>query len=357
MTIRQQILSNFPKTIDKSAPVFNAVIDPIIVEMENLLKYMNEWVSTPSIYEQTGDMLQKTNSFFTYLTQFVDESEISLKNRISAIFVRNHDKKWGTPFDVKNVFKQYFPSATIYLVENTNKIDDTTPKFANLLLDGDIQTANPSDWQLTNCSATKDSRFSKSFGIELNQDGAVLSQTVSISENVYFLHFFLKGKIKVVIQSNQGKFWNNETKQWSAEKKETEFTNADWENQSLYFITENGDNSVTISFEYAGELAYIDYFRLFEKQPYSSFTVIAKFEGENATKAFGLAGGNEDPNIQTLELTPPQPRYSNYGYYDKSYLSGVAAGYAKDIYEDLLNYLRSTGVKAYLEILTRDFFQ
>ena len=30
------------------------------------LKYMKEWTSTPDIYEQTGDMLTKTATFFNY---------------------------------------------------------------------------------------------------------------------------------------------------------------------------------------------------------------------------------------------------------------------------------------------------
>lgn len=357
MTTSQKIIGNFPKTIDKNAKNFKAVINPIIDETDNLLKYMQEWVSTPSIYEQSGEMLKKTVVFFTYLKQFVDETEISLKNRIGAIFVRNHDTKWGTPFDVKNVFSQYFPSAKIYLVENTNKIDDSVQSLANLLVDGDIETDNPSSWTLNNCSATKDSRFSKTYGIEMNQSGGLLSQTVSVTQNTYFLHFFLKGKINVIIKSNHNKYWDYKNQQWSTEEVKNEFSSNDWNNQSLFFITNQDDNSVTISFEYVDTLTYLDYFRLFEKQPYPSFTIIAQFDGYSAVNAFGLASGDADPNVESAETTPPQPRYGNYGYYDKSFLSGVAAGFAKDVYEDLLNYLRSVGVKAYLEIITRDYIE
>lgn len=357
MTTRQKILSNFPKNINKNGQNFLAVMNPLIYETEDMLKYMKEWVLTPNLYEQNGDMLKKTSSFFTYLQQFVDESETSFKNRISAIFIRNHDTKWGTPFDVKNVFTQYFPSAKIYLIENTNKIDDANVDLANLFVDGDIETDNPIAWNLINCSATQDSRFSKSYGIEMNQVGGTLSQTIAITKNVYFIHFFLKGKINVVIKNNHNEYWNYQNKEWVANKVTNQFSSSDWTNQSLFFIAENGDNSVDISFEYVDTLTYLDYFRMFEKQPYSSFTIIAQFDGYSAANAFGLASGEEDPNIETSQSTPPQPRYSNYGYYDKSFLSGVAAGFAKDIYEDLLNYLRSVGVKAYLEIITRDYIE
>lgn len=361
MELVNQIRGNFPKTIDKSKPIFSALIAndngdaSIQKQLQNMLDYMKEWTSTPDVYEQSGLMLEKTISFFSYLQAFADETETSLKNRFKAIFVRNHDTRWGTPFDVKNVFRQYFPHAEIYLVENVNKIDSTEPELANLFEDGDISTATPDAWTLVNCSATKDARFSKSYGIEMDQADGVLSQTVNISSSsTYFLHFFLKGKINVVIESDNNKFWNNTTKTWAVTKVSNTFELEDWDNISLFFIIGSLDSSVTISFEYVDTLTYIDYFRLFKKQPYGSFTVIAHFEGDSAVGAFGLAAGDDDPNIETVEETPPQPRYGNYGYYDKSYLSGVPIGFATDIYEDLLNYLRAQGIRAFLDIVVKD---
>lgn len=362
MDLTTQMRSVFPKTINKGKPIFSGLIvndnqdAAIQKQVVDLLNYMKEWISTPDIYKQTGDMLDKSIRFFSFLERFADESEESLLNRFRAIFVRNHDEKWGTPFDVKNVFRQYFPHAVIYLVENTNKIDSTEPGLANMLLDGDISTDTPTEWTLINCSATKEARFSKGYGIEMNQANGSLSQTVNIeTSETYFLHFFLKGKINVVIKSDTKKYWDNNNKVWSNDEVLNNFVSNDWNNQSLYFITENNMLNVTISFVYDDELAYIDYFRLFHKQPYGSFTVIAHFEGNTAVGAFGLAAGDSDPNIETQSDTPPQPRYGNYGYYDKSYLSGVPIGFASDIYEDLLEYLRAQGVRAYLEIVIRDF--
>ena len=193
MDLTNQLRSNYPKTIDKSKTLFSALIAnddndaAIQKQLIDLFNYMKEWISTPNIYDQTGVMLDKTVSFFSFLTRFVDESEDSIKNRFKAIFVRNHDTKWGTVFDVKSVFKQYFPHATIYVVENTNKIDDPSPSLANLIVDGDIETDTPTAWTLTNCSASAEARFSKSFGILLNQSGAKLSQTINInSGSTYF---------------------------------------------------------------------------------------------------------------------------------------------------------------------------
>ena len=361
MDVLNVMRSVFPKTIDKSKPVFSSLIAneennaALQKQILDLLTYMKEWTSTPDIYEQTGVMLMKTVSFFSFLERFSEESEKSLKERFRAIFVRNHDTKWGTVYDVKNVFKQYFPNANIFLVENTNKIDATEPELGNLLLDGDINEEEPSDWTLVNCSADTAARFSGSYGISLGSSGGILSQSVNINaSSTYFLHFFLKGNILVQIKNNNDKYWNKATENWEDTVVNNEFFSEDWDNKSLFFITNSETESVTVSFLYNGVTTFIDYFRLFKKQAYSSFTVIVHFEGNLGSNVFGLAAGDDDPNIETTSPTPPQPRYSNYGYYDKSFLSGVPIGYAKDVYEDLLDYLRSQGVKAYLDTVVKD---
>lgn len=614
MTLLEQLRGNFPKTIDKNKPLFSSIVandkgtGAIQKQLTDLFKYMKEWISTPDIYKQTGVMLDKTVTFFSFLERFADETETSLKNRFAAIFIRNHDNKWGTVFDVKSVFKQYFPHARIFLVENTNKIDDSSPEYANLFVDGDINSGTPTAWDLVDCSATAEARFSKGFGIELDQADGYFEQTVTILNRkriteeepyeykrlTYYLHFFLSGKVNVKIyNSANSKYWDDANKEWSSTEVQNPFEKSEWEDCSLYFITEgdddttditvtfsyvgtpveselentvfNGqlpvtwtltdctetdnvitlnqegakvettetimpensydlkfsskgkvnitiksdnnkywdfdnqvwkisstyktfnsvdwidrsltfipeseDSDVTITFDYSGYTAYLrdiklegnlittetltdcteeygvihmeqmssvasyntnvkansiynfsckfagrtgivvqndnneywdiasqkwsstiiknecflndnqeydftikadsdtteltisfgipntytDYFRLFEKQPFASFTVMAHFEGNTSMGVFGLAEGDADPNMETEEETPPQPRYRNYGYYDKSFLSGVPIGFASDIYEDLLDYLRAQGVKAYLEIVIRDY--
>lgn len=377
MTLNEQLAGNFPKTIDKNGREFKALVTnanktgAMQKTIANLLSYMKEWCSTPNVYEQHGIMLKKTTKFFSFLEMFTDETEESFKNRFGAIFVRNHDSKWGTPYDIKSVFKQYFKNADIYLVENTNKIDDPDSAVANLFKNPEIDNVTivdehlkPDNWSAINCDASENARFSKAYGVEFNTSGGVLSQTLILpikedsDENpvntTFCLHFFMKGKLDVEIVNNTtGMYWDFANKVWKVSSVSNRFERAEWDNVSLFFIT--ADEDVTISFKYVDTETYADYFRLFQKQPYGSFTVIAHFEGYTATGVFGLAGGESDPNIETQSELPPQPRYSNYGYYDKSFLSGVPVGFAKDIYEDLLDYLRGVGIKAYLEIVIRNY--
>ena len=384
MELVNQIRGNFPKTIDKSKPIFSALIAntkgdaAIQKQLEYLLAYMKEWTSTPNVYEQTGVMLEKTILFFSYLERFADETELSLKNRFRAIFVRNHDTKWGTVYDVKNVFKQYFPHADIYVVENVNKIDATEPDLVNFISDGDFDNPSPVDWTLNNCTLEKDASFSKTYGIQMETSGSSVSQTISalpyrkqIGETgtyknlTYFLHFFLMGKVNVTIYSSaNSKYWDFENKAWKDSAVNNSFEKEDWDNCSLFFITDGGADTsdITITFSYVDTLTYLDYCRLFMKQPYSSFNVIAHFDGATAVGTFGLAAGDDDPNIPVPEPdeAPPRPRYANYGYYssatnNQSFLSGVPIGFAEDIYTDLLDYLRSQGVRAFLDIVVRDY--
>ena len=102
MDLLEQLRGNFPKTIDKSKPLFSSIVAndrhnaAIQKQLEDLFKYMKEWISTPDVYEQTGVMLDKSIKFFSFLERYADETEKALKNRFAAIFIRNHDTRWGT---------------------------------------------------------------------------------------------------------------------------------------------------------------------------------------------------------------------------------------------------------------------
>lgn len=349
MTIRDQLRANFPKTIDKSAPVFSALVandegtGAFEYELNHLIQFMSEWTQTPDVYQQTGEMLDMTIKFFSFLERFTDEKDKSIKNRFAAIFIRNHDQIWGNPYDVKRVFEQYFPSADIYYMENTN--DFATE---NLITDGDFTTGS-AEWTYTGGAAVdRTARFSKAYGVLMPQS-STLSQEIDIDNaGTYFVHFFLKGDVKVAIKNNDNDYWDPETETWGATAAYTTFTKDEWDNCSLFFITDQNMTSIEVEFTgNAATDACIDYVRLFEKQTYSSFTIIAHFEGTSGGETMKLAPGVADPATEISD-------YGLYDYFDHTYVSGVAAGFAQDIYTDLLNLLRPQGVKAYLDIVVKD---
>ena len=360
MTIKEQLRANFPKTVNKTGSVFSSLVaneegtGAIEYELNHLIEFMKDWTGTPDIYEQHGDMLDMTVQFYSFLERFTDETENSIKNRFGAIFVRGHDSVWGTPHDVKDVFRQYFPSAVVYLVENTNNA-----ATENLITDGEF-TTDSNDWiyngsPITTADLSADARFSKEYGVELaNND--TLSQSVSLSietgsTETFFLHFFMKGKCKVSVKNNSNKYWNPLTETWTDNAAYAEYDNSDWDNCSLFFFA---DDTVTgVEIEFIGTdsttAAFLDYVRLFQKRNYPSFTVIVHFEGDSSSvKILKLAPGEAD---QSAEISD----YTLYYYFDHSFMSGVAAGFAQDIYDDLLDYMRAQGVKAYLDIVVKDY--
>ena len=348
MTVKEQLRANFPKTIDKDDPIFCSLIAnddgdaALEYELTHLIEFMREWTGTPNIYKQAGDMLNMTIAFYSFLERFTDETEKSIKARFGAIFIRNHDTIWGTPFDVMNVFRQYFTGANVYLVENTN---DTAED--NLLIDGDFEDES-SAWQLDGCTVSNEARFSHAKGVSM-PSLSTLVQSVHLDSGTYFLHFFAKGKVKVSVKNSSSQYWDSVTETWTGNIAYTEFSNEDWNNSVFWFISDSeGDFDIEFVGNDDSADAYVDYARLFQKHPWASFSVVAHFEGDSSGRFLKLAPGESDPSPEISD-------YTKYDYFDNVYMSGMASGFAQDVYADLMNLLRAQGVKAYIEIVAKDF--
>jgi len=409
MTIGQELIRNYPKTFNKDDPVFKALIantkengamETILNDVQSFCK---EYYGTPDIYEQTGDLLTKTADFYTYLESFTDELEESFKKRIQAIFVRKGDQVWGTPYNVMNVFRQYFPTAGIYLCENVNKTGDYVPDNLKLTEDfiqnGEFQEELHWTYSDSDVRNTK-ARFSKTYGAYLKNESSFAEQEVKLlaedydnyqvvegdtydsiskyeygnsnygnyikdykdnpeeltkgtildipSRNVFFLHFFLNGSCRVQLKNNLNQYWNDTAKLWQSTAITNEFNSDGWIDKSLYIINDNQINRVTVKFIGTSDGGFVDYVRMFIKHKHPSFCIIAHFEGNSNEDALALADGKEDTHLI-------EPKMSNWGYYDGAFLTGVASGYAQDLYEDLLSYVKAQGVKAYIEIVNRDY--
>lgn len=98
-----------------------------------------------------------------------------------------------------------------------------------------------------------------------------------------------------------------------------------------------------------GTLGYVDHCSLVEKFSYGTFTVVINFSGEVVGNVLHLSGGTKDPDAVAI------PDYSKAGYFDQVFMTGVAAGFAKDIYQDILDLIKPFGIKAFLEFAERDY--
>lgn len=365
MDIKNQLRNSFPNNIEKTSEIFSALVandkGTAVIQsvLQDLTDYMKEWYSTPSLYEQEDTQLEKTIDFFSYIERFTDETDKSLKNRVAAVFIRNHDTSWGSRYNVKRVFEQYFPSGNIYVIENSFAMDDS------LLQEGDFLSNDLTFWNGSNIEVDRRARFSKSNGVVLLDDTSSLSQQVSVDSgecSAYWLHFFCLGKCSVTITDNNGRFWNAGTSSWQDTETSTDFETAEWNDCDLWYsnFTESEEReidssitSVTITFSgNSGAECYIDYVRLFPKYSYPSFTVIAQFTSLNSYGAMAVFRGENDPADDAGEN-----EYGSASYYNGAYMTGLAAGFAQDLYMDLLDCLKAAGVKANIEIVSKDVFE
>lgn len=290
------IRSVFPSVVNKGGQIFKALladgegggtVEKIFSDLEETRK---SWVANKSIYEQSGEQLNKTLALFSVLTRLRNESESTFLKRNELLFYRHGDRVWGDKWNTLNIFKSFFNNQNIWLVNNTEPFED------NLLLDGNFERRNA--WELSDCSYEREARFEETTGVLFNASG-MCKQAVDVKGDAsYFLHFFLKGNIRVQIKDNNGRYWNpkgGEFGAWSSTEYSMRYDSTEWENKSFYFITDVNVSNVEVIFLYEpGYYAFLDYVRLNEKTGASTFSLIAVFEGVYSDETANLAPGTND---------------------------------------------------------------
>jgi hypothetical protein len=302
-TVGDFLRSAFSTMVNKNGKVFKALVanpektGTVEQIFNGIEEARDEWCNNSDFYNQYGEMLEKTLSFFSLLERLFGESDDSIKCRNELLFYRSGDTIWGDYWNILKIFKQYFRTEYVYIVNNTNPIQE------NLLLDGDFEKQDGS-WELDGCSYEAEARFSEQTGIKF-QDQGTCQQAVNANQNAeYFLHFFLQGKIAVNIKDNNGRYWDSNAGElggWVTGEKLNIFTAATWNTKSIYFLTDETVSSVNICFTgLHGEYAYLDYIRLFLKKNYSTFTLIAIFGGIYTDETMSMAPGTDDPVVHHL---------------------------------------------------------
>lgn len=303
------IRSVFPTLINKNGTTFKALladgegggtVEKIFEDLEETRK---AWTENKSIYTQSGEQLQKTLAVFSVISQLQNESEATFLKRNELLFYRNGDKVWGDKWNILNIFKTFFNNQNIYLVNNTENFED------NLLEDGNFERQNA--WTLEDSSYEREARFEETTGVLFNASGTCKQSKNVNTDTSYFLHFFLKGNIRVQIKDNNGRYWNpkgGEFGAWSNTEYSMHFESTDWDNKSFYFITDVNVASVQVIFLYEpGYYAFLDYVRLNEKTGASTFSLVAVFEGVYSDETANLAPGTND-DIVAFD-------YDNMGYH------------------------------------------
>ena len=310
-TIGDFIRSVFPTIVNKTGKLFKALLadkeyadGTIETIFHNIEKTRKEW-SERSVYQQSGEQLDRTLSVFSIIKQLQNESEQTFKNRNKLLFMRRGDTLWGNRRNILNIFKTFYNNKNVYLVNNTEPFAD------NLLSDGNFEKQDA--WILVDAVYAQEARFEETTGVLFNAAGTC-SQSVNVERGAtYFLHFFMKGHIRVRITDNKSRYWHTTGGEdsdgaWSAHEYAASFASENWVNKSVFFFTDDTVSSVTITFLYEpGYYAFLDYVRLNKKTGASTFSLIAVFEGVYSDETASLAPGTHDDIIQ--------PDYSKMGYF------------------------------------------
>jgi hypothetical protein len=349
-TVGDGLRDAFSTLINKDGKIFKALVanpdgNGTVESIFNDIETVREkWCNNPDVYNQTGEMLEKTLSLFSFLTRLFRESEKSMKKRHELLFYRGGDTVWGDVWNIRKIFMLYFSTENIWIVNNTN------PKTENILEDGDFEAGTA--WDIDGCSYDHEACFSERTGIKFDGSGTCRQAAEVNTDSTYFLHFFLRGKLSVCIKDNNNRYWNpgaGEFGEWVSTAIRTEFNAGDWDAKSLYFLTDSMVSHVTVMFiGLQDETAMLDYVRLFLKDAYSSFTLIACFDGIYTEDTLGLAPGRDDPD-STID-------YSKMSYMEQSHLFGIEGGMARAelVYTELLEMVRAGGITSYIELLTRE---
>jgi hypothetical protein len=344
-TVGDFIKSVFPTLVNKDHEVFKALFansegTGTVERLFNGIEAArNAMCNNSNVYNQEGEVLEKTLSYFSVLNRLFMETEESFKSRNELIFYRNGDTAWGDKWNVLGIFKALFNTDKVYIVNNTDEISK------NLLLDGDFEGQGV--WELEDCAYNPAARFSENAGVLFNSAGTC-KQTVNVdADSTYFIHFFLKGNIKAEIIDNNGRYWNGNSGEfgiWQTEQYAAVFSTEDWDAKSLFFLTDETVRGITVQFTGYEGIAYLDYVRLFKKENYPSFTLIACLNAGESSEAMNMAPGANDP-VEGID-------YSKMSYFEISHVFGQEGNAKNTVVKDIFGIVRAAGIASYIELLT-----
>jgi hypothetical protein len=309
-------------------------------ELEELVDFIRYYITTDDVANHKGDSLDQIIQLFAKLDRYIGESDTPYLRRMQSLTQRKGDTIWGTKWNIIHVFETYFAGRRIYLCENTAQIDQ------NMITNGDFEEAGM--WTLTGDGAeiNVEARFSKDQGLSLIGTGDCSQTVTGIASGVYIFHFFLMGKCGVRVLKNDGKYWNAKTLAWSDSPVSNTFNNILWDNV-FFFIKVPENTELNFTFLWTEGTGYVDYVRLFKKEPYPTFTLVVNHEGYNVTnRTLHMAAGREDPYEEI-------PDYTKESYYDKSFLVGSESSYTHEIYQEILDVVRPRGIRAFVEFAER----
>jgi hypothetical protein len=308
-------------------------------ELEAVTRFIDFITRTDNVSDQVERYLDMIIALFIGMARRQYEADYLYVRHLLALTSRSQDTVWGTKWDIKHVFEEYFSVLKAYVCENTNE-------SGTGIQNGDFEEIGDIVWELGGgAKIGYAARFSGSKGLYFNREAGSASQSVELMRGVYTLHFFLLGKTDVTVTNTAGQYWNMNTLAWQDGAIVSSFYKEIWDNCEMFIkiLPEEGD-TITIKFIAAAEeVVSIDYVRLYEKLNYPAYTVVIQYEGYAiADKTLHLGKGEDDPD-------PEITWYPRESHFDHSYIVGRIGAYRTEVYISLLDIIRPRGIRAFIE--------
>ncbi|MDR1230173.1 MAG: hypothetical protein LBK61_02105 [Spirochaetaceae bacterium] len=322
-------------------------------ETEALVRFINYYTRTDDVENHEGYTLDMIVKMFSKLRRRVTETDGVLLRRFLALTRRKGDAIWGNALNMKHVFEMYFRYTACYVAESTG---DTA---SNILENGDFEL--DSAWTLGGGAAyAYDARFSGKRGLCFDGGGGescVQRLERLVLAGTYTLHFFLRGKCGVIIEREDGKYWNANDQEFSGgtvlEWADDEVWNIfekrnGWDNAFCFIKIPEDIHKLAIKIMSIGsETADVDYVRLFPKPANPSYTLVFQYEGYSITeKSLHTGADGEDPI--------PGVDYKHESYFDHAFIVGPAGVSQSQAFRDVLDIVRPRGIQAFAEFVEKN---
>ena len=354
------LLSYLASGINKEDPIIKAVLSDengegaVANELEALVEFINYFTRTDDVRNHKGKSLEMIVKMFTKLRRRVNENDEVLLRRFLALTYRRGDTIWGNALNIKHVFETYFIGIECFIAEYTGE--------TNILPDEDFE--NDNSWALGGGAVfTYESRFSGLRGLSFSGiAGETFLQIVSRLFNAgnYTFHFMLKGKCGVIIQREDGKYWNGNDQEfsgdvileWVDEEYINRFDNPHgWDDAFCFLVLPEDENELTITFvSTEGEPAFIDYARLYVKPLNPSYTLILNYSGYKVTDQTLHIGVDGEEPIEGLD-------YSRESYFDHAFIIGPLGVPQSQAFKSVLDKVRPRGIQAFTEFVERNVME
>lgn len=278
--------------------------------------------------------------FFTGLKRFENEPDVDFLRRMESFLIREdtwRSERFGTPWDIKNVFSYYLDRDLLYYIPNTVITDD--------LINGDFEDAIAGEWVF---NPSGDRTIGDAFTGDYKLDFTAFTdvyQTVAVTAGSFILNCFAKpvsgtpGDIfNLTIQRDSDNYYFDTTNLlWQVADPVNKFTSitGEWE-LATWFVIIDGSYNIDIKFT-----------------KLVSFLLDRVEFGEKVYPAYELLYIDSGDAVGFASMWGISTNYVNASYIHQDYMFASSTSvYSDTYYQTLIEKVTAAGVKG---IFTREF--